>query len=54
MVGICTDSSFVNALDRNRVEVIPAFAAAPFDDEQICFLQHTKLLYDGGAIGLGQ
>lgn len=54
MLGICTDPSFMDALDGNGVEVIPAFASAPFDDDEIGFLQCTKVLHHGCAIEFWQ
>ena len=52
MVGIGTDPAFVDALDRDGVEVIPALTAAPLDDHQVGVLQYPQVLHDGRAIEL--
>lgn len=54
MLGICADPAFVDMLDRNCIEVIPALSTAPFDDDEVGLLQHAQVLHDGGAIEVWQ
>ena len=50
MVGIGTDPAFVDALDRDGVEVIPTLTAAPLDDYEVGFLEDAEMLHHGRAI----
>ena len=48
------DPAVVNILNRHRVQMIPAFAAATFGDDQPRLLQHPQMHHHGGAIEFGE
>ncbi len=52
--GELADPAFVNRLNRQGVEVIPAFPPPPLYDYQISFHQHIQMLHHGGAIEIWQ
>lgn len=45
-----SDPAFVNFVDRQRIEIIPAFSTAPNDSHQIRLLQDLKMLHHRAAI----
>lgn len=50
MRGIIADPKLVNLLDRQRIEIVPALASRPDDDDQVGLFQHLQMLHDGTAI----
>ena len=52
--GVGADPAFVDGVDGQGVEVVPALAATTFGDDEAGVFQHFEMLHDGAAIKLGQ
>ena len=44
--------SFVDLLDWERIEVVPSLAPLANGDDEVCRLEHSKMLHDGAAVDL--
>ena len=49
-LGIGADPAVVDALDRHRVEMVPALPPLAADDDQPGFLEHAEMLHHRAAI----
>src|SRR5215470_1467307 len=49
MTIVFADPAVINLMNRDRVEVMKFFTAAPDDGQEVCFLEQKKMLCDGLA-----
>ena len=52
--GVGADPAVVDVLDRYRVEMIPALAAAALGDDEPCILEHLEMLHHRAAVDIGE
>ena len=45
-----SDPAFMDGVDGQRVEVIPALPPAPFGDDQVGVFQHLQMLHHGASV----
>lgn len=48
--GVRADPTFVNVVDRKRVQVIPTLAPTSFGDDKIGLFQHAQVKHDRASI----
>lgn len=52
--GMRADPAFVNLVNRQGVEVVPALSSAPFHDDEIGRFQNLQVLHHAAAVKLGE
>ena len=52
VICVAADPPVVQFFYRERVDVVPAKTPFTFHDDEVCFLENTKMLHDGAAVQL--